>query len=31
MGGVYGRGVWRIGCTYCAPYRGLLDVVADES
>lgn len=27
MGGVYGRGVCRIGCTYCAPKRGLLDVV----
>lgn len=31
MGGVYGRGVCRMGCTYCAPKRGLLDVVVDES
>ena len=30
-GGVYDRGVWRIGCTYCVPKRGLLDVVVDES
>lgn len=29
-GGVYGRGVWRIGCTYCERKR-LLEVVSVDS